>query len=283
MKEWFRRAGLIFVSVSLVGALTLAQEDTTDTSSGDAGPTVNVEALEIAAGTIADYLASRSASNPSEGGLCYDQPNENVAPEAADDTADDSSTDSADASGDTTDDTELAAANASYTCLTQALIATGLNETLSAEGTYTLFAPTDDAFRTLAETMSESEFAALLADTAQLTQILNYHVLPEERTLSSLYTDAGASSSPVTVTTLQGSDLTLTFEDEPEDTTADDTTSDSDSNEVSTQTFVRVGSNAASTADVEGDAFVVQETVDTDNGYVIGIDHVLMPEDMMAQ
>jgi uncharacterized surface protein with fasciclin (FAS1) repeats len=288
------KKGLVGLSVLLLLCpLALAQDDSGDTN-GD--PTVNVEALEVFSGSISDYLQSRSASELVEGGLCYDQTAELVAPEASDDTTtDDSSTEDGSDDGSTegttddgsTDDetsddataTELADTNATYTCLVQVLTATGLADTLGAEGTYTLFAPTDDAFRRLAESMTDSEFQTLLGDTEQLTQVLNYHVLPEENSLSSLYAGSALGSSPISVTTLQGSDLTLTFEDEAgSDTVAEDGSTTSDSNTISTQTFVRIGSNAASTAEQEGDAFAVQETVDADNGFVIGIDSVLMPE-----
>jgi uncharacterized surface protein with fasciclin (FAS1) repeats len=309
MKKWLIGLSLF----CLVSVLALAQDDTDNTSTAT-DPTVNVEALELFSGSILSYLESRSAQNPT-GGLCYEQTAENVAPEAGstdtdtadqnteggaddtttdesstdgdttseDDSSDDSSTDSdSSTSSNTTsavENTDVADTNATYTCLVQVLVSTGLAETLDGEGAFTLFAPTDDAFRVLAEDMPASEFEALLANTEQLTQILNYHVLPEERSLNSLYTSAGTGSSPVTVTTAQGSDLNLTFEDEPRsDEVSADGSSTSDSNEVSTQTFVRIGANATSSADQEGDAYAVQETVDTDNGFVIGIDHVLMPD-----
>lgn len=309
MKRWL----IGFSFLLLVGGFVVAQQDTSDdTSDTQTDPTVNVQALEVFSGSILDYLESRSAQNPS-GGTCYEQNAELVAPEAPTST-DTTSTDGDSSTGGTTDggttgngtnndsttdtqtsdsasttqNTEIADTNVTYTCLVQILNSTGLAETLGAQGTYTLFAPTDDAFRRYAENVPASEFEALLADTNQLTQILNFHVLPEERSLSSLYTSAGTGSSPVTVKTLQGSDLTLTFEDQPESdtTTATDSTATSttDSNSVSTQTFVRIGKNAASTAFQEGDAYAVQETVDTDNGYVIGIDHILLPEtDTMTQ
>jgi uncharacterized surface protein with fasciclin (FAS1) repeats len=307
MKKW-----LIGLSLScLVSVLTFAQDDATNDTTTETDPTVNVEALELFSGSILSYLESRSAQNPT-GGLCYEQTAENVAPEAvstdtdttdqnteggADDTTtDDGSTDDTtndDSTDDSSDDsstdgdssntasavenTDVADTNATYTCLIQILTSTGLAETLGGEGAFTLFAPTDDAFRVLAESMPASEFEALLANTEQLTQILNYHLLPEERSLNSLYTSAGTGSSPVTVTTARGSNLNLIFEDEPQsDEVSADGSSTSDSNEVSTQTFVRIGANATSTANQEGDAYAVQETVDTDNGFVIGIDHVLM-------
>ena len=54
--------------------------------------------------------------------------------------------------------------------------AADLVTTLSGEGPFTVFAPTNDAFAALpAETV-----AALTADTSLLAQVLTYHVVPEE-------------------------------------------------------------------------------------------------------
>jgi uncharacterized surface protein with fasciclin (FAS1) repeats len=51
-------------------------------------------------------------------------------------------------------------------------------ETLfDTEASLTVFAPTDAAFEALAEALGEEEFAAILEDTAALTDILLYHVV----------------------------------------------------------------------------------------------------------
>ena len=60
-----------------------------------------------------------------------------------------------------------------FNTLVAALDAAGLVETLSGEGTFTVFAPTDEAFAALPEGMLDE----LLADTETLTQILLYHVV----------------------------------------------------------------------------------------------------------
>ena len=57
--------------------------------------------------------------------------------------------------------------------LVAALDAANLVDTLSGEGTFTVFAPTDEAFAALPEGMLDE----LLADTETLTQILLYHVV----------------------------------------------------------------------------------------------------------
>ena len=60
-----------------------------------------------------------------------------------------------------------------FNTLVAALDAASLVETLSGEGTFTVFAPTDEAFAALPEGMLDE----LLADTETLSQILLYHVV----------------------------------------------------------------------------------------------------------
>ncbi len=64
-----------------------------------------------------------------------------------------------------------------FTTLLAALQATGLDATLAGDAPYTLLAPTDAAFKTLADFLGESP-TELLADTATLKRILLYHILP---------------------------------------------------------------------------------------------------------
>ncbi len=68
---------------------------------------------------------------------------------------------------------EVAVANGSFKTLVAAVQAAGLAETLSGEGPFTVFAPTDAAFAKLPAGTVE----ALLADKAALTAILTYHVV----------------------------------------------------------------------------------------------------------
>ncbi|NMC55430.1 MAG: fasciclin domain-containing protein [Chloroflexi bacterium] len=71
---------------------------------------------------------------------------------------------------------DIAVADGRFTTLVAAVQAAGLVETLKGEGPFTVFAPTDDAFAKLPEGTIE----ALLADTAALSDILLYHVVPGE-------------------------------------------------------------------------------------------------------
>jgi len=69
---------------------------------------------------------------------------------------------------------DIAVADGRFQTLVAAVQAAGLAETLSSEGLFTVFAPTDDAFAKLPEGTVE----ALLADIPALTDILLYHVVP---------------------------------------------------------------------------------------------------------
>lgn len=69
---------------------------------------------------------------------------------------------------------DIAVEDGRFTTLVAALQAADLVETLSGEGPFTVFVPTDDAFAKLPAGTVE----ALLADIPQLTNILLYHVVP---------------------------------------------------------------------------------------------------------
>ena len=96
---------------------------------------------------------------------------------------------------------EVAAEAGSFTTLLAAVDAAGLAETLSGEGPFTVFAPTDDAFAALPEGTLE----ALLADIPALTDILLYHVVD-----GAVYAETvvGLESA----TTLLGEDITITVD-----------------------------------------------------------------------
>lgn len=72
---------------------------------------------------------------------------------------------------------EVAAGDENFSTLVQAIEAAGLADTLAAEGPYTVFAPTNEAF----EALPEGTVEQLLQPENQeaLTQILTYHVLPQ--------------------------------------------------------------------------------------------------------
>lgn len=70
-----------------------------------------------------------------------------------------------------------AGASPEFTILVDAVIAAGLVETLSGDGPFTVFAPTDAAFAALLTELGITR-EALFANTALLTQVLTYHVVP---------------------------------------------------------------------------------------------------------
>lgn len=98
---------------------------------------------------------------------------------------------------------EIAAGDESFSTLVTALDAAGLVETLSGEGEFTVFAPTNDAFAALPEGTVES----LLEDPeGALTDVLLYHVVDGAVMAETV---VGLESA----TTLQGEDITITVAD----------------------------------------------------------------------
>jgi uncharacterized surface protein with fasciclin (FAS1) repeats len=88
-----------------------------------------------------------------------------------------------------------------FSILVEAVLAARLDGALSAAGPFTVFAPTNDAFASLLAELGITK-QALLADTALLTKVLTYHVIPS-RVLK--------AEVPVgtAVKTLQGDTLTV--------------------------------------------------------------------------
>lgn len=68
---------------------------------------------------------------------------------------------------------EIVENSETHNTLETAILTAGLNTTLNEEGTYTLFAPTDEAF----DAFDEGYLEILLANDALLTQVLLHHVL----------------------------------------------------------------------------------------------------------
>lgn len=68
---------------------------------------------------------------------------------------------------------ETAIAAGQFDTLVTAVKEAGLVETLSGEGPFTVFAPTDEAFAKI----PEADLNALLADKDALTSVLTYHVV----------------------------------------------------------------------------------------------------------
>jgi uncharacterized surface protein with fasciclin (FAS1) repeats len=99
---------------------------------------------------------------------------------------------------------EIAAGNPDFSTLVAAVEAAGLAETLSGEGPFTVFAPTNEAFAAIpAETLQ-----SLLEPENQetLAQILTYHVVAAEV--------MAADVAPGEVETVEGSPFTIEVEGE---------------------------------------------------------------------
>ncbi len=95
---------------------------------------------------------------------------------------------------------ETAIAAGSFKTLVTAVKAAGLVETLSlsGDGPFTVFAPTDEAFAKLPAGTLES----LLADKDKLTAVLTYHVVPGKVTSQDVMKLSSAK-------TVQGSELSI--------------------------------------------------------------------------
>ncbi|MFN3801143.1 fasciclin domain-containing protein [Belliella pelovolcani] len=99
---------------------------------------------------------------------------------------------------------DIAVGSPDHTTLVAAVSAAGLVETLSGDGPFTVFAPTNSAFAALPEGTLESLLEE--ANKDQLTAILTYHVVAGNVLSSDL-------SDGQVVTTLQGQELTVSIKD----------------------------------------------------------------------
>ena len=101
---------------------------------------------------------------------------------------------------------EVASATEGFSTLVAAVEAAGLVETLSGEGPFTVFAPTDDAFAAALEALGITA-EELLADTETLTAILTYHVVAGNVPSSDVVTLDGQ-----TVATVNGAEVLITVD-----------------------------------------------------------------------
>ena len=97
---------------------------------------------------------------------------------------------------------DVAVEAGSFSTLVTAVQEAGLVETLSSEGPFTVFAPTDEAFAALPEGLLDT----VLADTDLLTSILTYHVVAGEVPAADVVTLESAE-------TVQGESVTITVDD----------------------------------------------------------------------
>jgi len=135
--------------------------------------------------------------------------------------------------GEKKDIVDTAVAAGSFTTLAKALGAAGLVDTLKGSGPFTVFAPTDAAFAKLPAGTIEK----LLADKAQLTKVLTYHVVAGNVQAADVVKLKSAK-------TVEGADVKITVN----------------------------GKNV-----MVNDAHVVKTNVEASNGVIHVIDTVLLP------
>jgi transforming growth factor-beta-induced protein len=99
----------------------------------------------------------------------------------------------------------IAAGNADFSILVEAVTAAGLVDTLKGKGPFTVFAPTNAAFAALLDELKVTK-EALLANKPLLTSVLTYHVLG-----SAVFADQ--LSDGLKAKTVQGQEVTFAIKD----------------------------------------------------------------------
>ena len=144
---------------------------------------------------------------------------------------------------------EVASSNENFTTLVTAVKGAELVETLSGEGPFTVFAPTNAAFASLpagtVDTLLKPE------NKQQLSGILTYHVVYGNFDAATVANAIKENNGTYTVTTVEGNDLELSL---------------SDDNGV----MIKDGKGGTSN--------VVMADVEASNGVIHAIDAVLMPK-----
>ena len=104
----------------------------------------------------------------------------------------------------------VAAGNEAFSTLVAAVKAAGLVETLSGDGPFTVFAPTNDAFAKL----PEGTVAGLLEPESkdQLTAILTYHVVAGKFEAAAVVEAINGNDGKFTVDTVQGGKIDLSLD-----------------------------------------------------------------------
>ena len=100
---------------------------------------------------------------------------------------------------------EIVAGDPSFSTLLEALQVTGLDQELSGEGPFTVFAPTNDAFQVL-KNYSPGTLEGLLQQSPPdtLTALLQYHVVSGLVTLDDI-----TSGAVTSVASMEGQNITL--------------------------------------------------------------------------
>jgi len=106
---------------------------------------------------------------------------------------------------------DVAVGNENFSTLVAAVQAAGLVETLSSEGPFTVFAPTNDAFNALpagtVDTLLKPE------NIEKLKGILTYHVVSGKYESAAVIEAINSNNGKFTVTTVQGQKIDLSLKD----------------------------------------------------------------------
>jgi len=100
----------------------------------------------------------------------------------------------------------------SFTCLQAVLRLTGLDATLGKDGNVTLFAPTDAGFQALAKAMGSGPFNGLMSDRQKLTTVLKGLMVQGRYTSADLKARSVPATGRLSLPTLAGTQLQLTFD-----------------------------------------------------------------------
>jgi len=135
-----------------------------------------------------------------------------------------------------------------HTTLVAAVKAAGLVETLQSAGPFTVFAPTNEAFKMLPPGTVDNLLKP--ENKAMLTGILTYHVVPGKLNAADIAKKIKEGNGTATVTTVAGGKLALSME----------------------------GKRLALKDEKGGTAYVNIKDVNQSNGVIHVVDHVLLPK-----
>jgi uncharacterized surface protein with fasciclin (FAS1) repeats len=133
-----------------------------------------------------------------------------------------------------------------FDTLNAALEKANMQSTLRDDLPYTVFAPTDEAFKNLPEGKLDALYKE--GNEVELTSVLSYHVVSGKHTVSDIKKGIEGNNGAYTLETLEGSRITFTL----------------DGSEV-----VLAGVDG-------GEARIVDSEVEATNGVIHGIDRVVM-------
>ena len=142
---------------------------------------------------------------------------------------------------------EVASGNENFSTLVSAVTAADLGETLSGDGPYTVFAPTNDAFAKLPA--GTVEMLLKPENKEKLKSILTYHVLSGKFDAATVIDAIKKNNNKYTVMTVQGAKIDLSL----------------------------IGDKVILTDCTGAKATVAMPDVEASNGVIHAIDAVIMP------